>query len=107
MKTYLVTIDETQFVNEPETVFMNLKGVKTIEETTFSKKNEIIYDPNIYDENGNFQWISLASPGLPVPDEYMAWKLEKVQNSIAQGKGKSLDEVMTSFEKRVKRMLPA
>lgn len=102
MRKYLITIDETKFASEPEAFFMSLKGVNTIEQTL---ENDLIFDPNIYDANGDFQWISLTKEGLPVPNAYLNWRMEQVEKSIAEGNGVSLDEVMSSFENKVQNLL--
>lgn len=94
MSTYIVTISSP----ESEKDFAEfLKNHNDIEATP----NEAIeYDPNIYDADGNFQWISLAGPGLPVPDEYMAWRIEQARNSPSISK----EEFLSRLEQRRKEL---
>jgi hypothetical protein len=79
MRTYTITVDETQFVNEPEVVFRAIKGVTSI---AVSIEEETIFDPDIYDEDGNFKRIPMGIEGLPVPPKYMEWY---IKYSIASG----------------------
>jgi hypothetical protein len=68
MRTYIVTIDETQFVSEPEAVFSAINGVKAIK-----LQPEPIKDPT------GVLTRNLAIPGPPLTDEEMeilAWDME-------------------------------
>lgn len=67
-----------------------------------AKENKAIeYDPNMYDKDGNFQRMNLAGPGLPVTDEYMAWRIEQSRNSP----GISWDEAKIQLKKRRENLL--
>ncbi|TAF76338.1 MAG: hypothetical protein EAZ53_03515 [Bacteroidetes bacterium] len=70
-----------------------------------AKENKAIeYDPNMYDKDGNFQRMNLAGPGLPVTDEYMAWRIEQSRNSLLAGKGMTLLELKENLAKRRKEV---
>jgi hypothetical protein len=108
MQHLLISVSDSTNLNALKTSLMKHKGVEKVEialEPQIKGEKETVFDPNIYDADGNFQWISMAAPGLPVPNEYMAWRLEQAQKSIAESKGIPLEEVMASFENRVKQML--
>jgi hypothetical protein len=107
MQHLLISVSDSTNLNTLKTTLMKHKGVEKVEiapETPTQGEKEIIFDPNIYDAEGNFQWISLAAPGLPVPDEYMAWRLEQAKKSIAEGKGISLEQLMENMAKRRKEI---
>lgn len=56
------------------------------------------YNPDIYDKNGNFQYISLTTPGLPVPKEYIIWRCEQAKKQILEGNGMSWDEGVKTLQ---------
>lgn len=67
-----------------------------------TQSEAIQYDPNMYDEHGNFQRMNLAGPGLPVTDEYMAWRHEQSLKSLKEGKGISLEQLKEVLANRRK-----
>ncbi|MDX2195517.1 MAG: hypothetical protein NW207_03780 [Cytophagales bacterium] len=98
MATYTVVISTP----ESEKDFADFLSTHTDVEATPTEP--IQYDPNIYDAEGNFKWISLATPGLPVPDEYMAWRIEQAQKSLAEGKGITFEQLKENLAKRRKEV---
>ena len=96
MSTYTLTIASP----ESEKDFSEFLSTHADTKATLTEATQ--YDPNMYDEEGNFQWISLAAPGLPVTDEYMAWRIEQSLQSLKEGKGITLDQLKENMAKRRK-----
>ena len=92
MSTYTVTI------SSPNTEKDFAAFLSSHSDIGAKPKDAIEYDPTIYDAEGNFQWISLAGPGLPVPDEYMTWRIEQSRNSPSISK----EEFLSRLEQRRK-----
>jgi hypothetical protein len=65
MRTYTITIDETQFVSEPEVVFRAIKGVTSIEPQ----------------ENKPLSPSDWVRPGRPATDEELEERLNQAFNS--------------------------
>lgn len=75
MATYTVSISNAESEKD-FTDFLNThKDIKA------SQTEAIEYDPKMYDKDGNFQRMDLSGPGLPVTDEYMAWRIEQSSKS--------------------------
>ena len=97
MSQFTITITDPQTENEFLAFAQSHHDISII-------KNKITYDPAIYDKDGNFQWISLTTPGLPVPKEYILWRCEQSKKEIFEGNGKSIQETMASFDERVNQL---
>jgi hypothetical protein len=64
MRTFVVTIDEPSLLNDPATIFANVKGVHSIKETKESK------------------FKNLALPGPPLTDEEMEKLAQEMEDDI-------------------------
>ncbi|MBY0434002.1 MAG: hypothetical protein K2U26_07830 [Cyclobacteriaceae bacterium] len=53
-------------------------------------------DPSVFDANGNFQRVNLASDGLPISPEYLAWRLNQSMESGSISK----EDFLIELEKR-------
>ena len=94
MSTYTLTIASP----ESEKDFSEFLSTHADTKATLTEATQ--YDPNMYDEEGNFQWISLAAPGLPVTDEYMAWRIEQSRASPKISK----EEFLTRLRQRTNEL---
>ncbi|MFM9837996.1 MAG: hypothetical protein ACKVOQ_07010 [Cyclobacteriaceae bacterium] len=64
MRTFVVTIDEPSLLNDPATIFANVKGVHSIKETKESK------------------FKNLSLPGPPLTDEEMEELAQEMEDDI-------------------------
>lgn len=97
MSQFTITITDPQTKSEFLAFAQSHHNVSIVKKMTE-------YDPDIYDNDGNFQLISLTRPGLPVPKEYILWRCEQSKKSILEGNGKSIQETMASFDERVNQL---
>lgn len=100
MRTYSITIDETQFEAEPKAFFLAFKGVKSIEPQTISEAIE--YDPRTYDKHEGFQEIDVHLPGLPLSPAYVDWYNTICDAETDDNKDISFEMLKIRMEERAK-----
>ena len=95
MSQFIITISDPATENDFLEFVSSHKNVQ-------AKSSPLETNVDIYDENGNFKWVSLVKPGLKVPKEYMEWRFAESEKAYHEGRVKPWKDLREKLISRIK-----